>query len=183
MLNGTHAQSNPLLNGHAPFGFNGHAHPVGAPNRQGPHNLEAEQAFFGAVFNDNSALEQAPFLEAQHFYDPLHQRIFETAAALIRSGKQVSPITLKSFFEKDKPISSDMTVPQYLFRLYANVTTVVNAKEYARTIRELADRRSAIVIGEDLAARSFDEPDTPAPELIREAKGLLSDVEAASESP
>ena len=181
MLNGTHEQSNSELNGHAFIGFNGRAHPVGAPNRQGPHNLEAEQAFLGAIFNDNSVLKQVAFLEPQHFYDALHQQIFEVMTTLFRSGKQVSSITLKPFFENDKPISSDMTVTQYLVRLYANVTTIINAEDYARTIRELADRRSAIVIGEELVARSFDEPDTPAPELIREAKGLLSDVEAASD--
>lgn len=181
MLNGTHAQSNPPRNGHAPIAFNGHAHPVAVPNRPGPHNLELEEAFFGAAFNDNSVLEQVPFLEPQHFYEPLHQRIFEVMATLFRSGKDVSAITLKAFFENDRPILPNMTVPQYLVRLYANATTIINAGEYARTIRELADRRSAIVICEGLVARSFDEPDTPTPELIREAKGLLSDVEAASD--
>ena len=153
MLNGTDGQSNPPQNGHAPIGFNGHAHPVGSPNRPGPHNLEAEQAFFGAAFNDNSVLEQVPFLEPQHFYDALNQRIFEVMATLFRSGKDVSAITLKPFFENCKPISSNMTVPQYLVRLYANATTIINAEDYAHTIRELADRRSAIVIGEDLVLK------------------------------
>ena len=46
------------------------------------------------------------FLEPHHFYDPLHQQIYETAAKLIASGKQATPITLRTFFENAEPIDA-----------------------------------------------------------------------------
>ena len=37
---------------------------------------------------------------------PLHQQIYETASKLIASGKQATPITLKTFFENAEPIDA-----------------------------------------------------------------------------
>ena len=54
------------------------------PFRQAPHNLEAEQALLGAILVNNEAMDRvSAFLDPQHFYDPLHQQIYETAAKLI----------------------------------------------------------------------------------------------------
>ena len=45
--------------------------------RQVPVDIEVEQALLGAILVDNRALERAaPLLKAEHFYDPLHQRIY-----------------------------------------------------------------------------------------------------------
>ena len=72
--------------------------------RSAPHNLEAEQALLGAILINNEAHDRvSDFLEPHHFYDPLHQQIFETAAKLIASGKQATPITLRTFFENAEP--------------------------------------------------------------------------------
>ena len=98
------------------------------PFRGAPHNLEAEQALLGAILVNNEAHDRVSgFLEPHHFFDPLHQQIYETAAKLIASGKQATPITLKTFFENAEPIDADMTVPQYLGRLAANAATIINA--------------------------------------------------------
>ena len=79
------------------------------PFRAAPHNLEAEQALLGAILVNNEAHDRVSgFLEAHHFYDPLHQQIYETAAKLIASGKQATPITLKTFFEKAEPIDASI---------------------------------------------------------------------------
>ena len=56
--------------------------------RTPPHNLEAEQALLGAILVNNEAHDRvSQFLEAHHFFDPLHQQIYETAAKLIASGQ------------------------------------------------------------------------------------------------
>src|SRR5438128_8528649 len=91
------------------------------PFRQAPHNLDAEQALLGAILVNNEAHDRvSSFLEPHHFYDPLHQQIFETASKLIASGKRADPITLKTFFESAEPIDANLTVPQYLGRLAVN---------------------------------------------------------------
>jgi replicative DNA helicase len=145
------------------------------PLRAAPHNIEAEQALLGAILVNNTAHDRvSDFLEPPHFFDPLHQRIYETVARLIASGKQATPITLKTFFENLEPIDATLTVPQYLGKLAANAATIINAREYARTIYDLATRRQLILIGEDLVNTAYDSPvDFPPREQIAEAETRL----------
>src|SRR5919109_501776 len=132
--------------------------------RQAPHNIEAMDRVTG-------------FLESHHFYDPLHQQIFEVAGKLIHAGKQATPITLRTFFENAEPIDSHLTVPQYLGRLAANATTIINAADYGRTIYDLATRRALIVIGEEMVNTAYDSPvDFPPEHQIHEAEGRLYDL-------
>ena len=143
--------------------------------RQPPHNIDAEQALLGAILVNNEALDRvASFLAVEHFYDPLHGQIFETAGKLIQAGKQATPITLRTFFEHSEPIDQNLTVPQYLGRLAVNATTIINARDYGRTIYDLAVRRQLISIGEDLVNTAFDSAvDNPPEEQISEAEGKL----------
>ena len=54
----------------------------------------------------NEALDRVTdFLEAVHFYDPLHGEIYDTATKLIQAGKQATPVTLKTFFENAEAIA------------------------------------------------------------------------------
>ena len=101
--------------------------------REVPHNIEAEQALLGAILVNNEALDRvSDFLEPHHFYDPLHAEIYETVTKLIQGGKQATPVTLKTFFENSDPIASNLTVPQYLGRLAAHATTIINAHDYGQ---------------------------------------------------
>jgi replicative DNA helicase len=145
------------------------------PFRAAPHNIEAEQALLGAILVNNEGLDRVSgFLEGHDFYDPLHQEIFETCAKLIGAGKHATPITLKTFFENAEPIAADLTVPQYLGRLAANAATIINARDYGRTIRDLAVRRRLILIGEDMVNVAFDSPvDFPPAQQIEEVETQL----------
>ncbi len=145
------------------------------PFRAAPHNIDAEQALLGAILVNNEAQDRvSTFLRAEHFYDPLHASIYETAGKLIAAGKQATPVTLRTFFETAEPIDQNLTVPQYLGRLAANATTIINAVEYARTIYDLAIRRQLILIGEDLVNVAYDSPiDNPPETQIQEAETRL----------
>ena len=129
----------------------------------------------GAVLVNNEALDRvSSFLEPIHFYDPLHGQIYETLTKLIQAGKQATPVTLKTFFENSEPIDANLTVPQYLGRLAANATTIINAYQYGQTIYDLAVRRQLIVLGEDMVNVAFDSPvDQPPEKQIEEAEGRL----------
>ena len=143
--------------------------------RQAPHNIDAEQALLGAILVNNEAQDRvSSFLKPEHFFDPLHAGIYETASKLIAAGKQATPITLRTFFETAEPIDQNLTVPQYLGRLAANATTIINAVEYARTVYDLAIRRHLILIGEDMVNVAYDSPvDHPPVEQIQEAETRL----------
>ncbi len=131
---------------------------AGPQYRVAPHNLEAEQALLGAILVNNEAFYRvSDFLLPRHFFEGVHQKIFEIAGSLIRAGKVASPVTLKTFLPADTDIGG-LTLGQYLARLAAEATTVINAQDYGRTIYDLSIRRALIVIGEDLVNEAFDAP-------------------------
>jgi replicative DNA helicase len=146
--------------------------------REAPHNIDAEQALLGAILVNNEAIDRVTgFLEPLHFFDPLHAQIFEIAAKMIQAGKQATPITLKTFFDSAEPIDANLTVPQYLGRLAASATTIINAEDYGRTIYDLAVRRSLISLGEDMVNSAFDAPiDFPPKQQIEDAESRLYDL-------
>src|SRR3954466_5419513 len=145
--------------------------------RTAPHNIEAEQALLGAMLVNNEAFYRvSDFLEPAHFFEPLHQKIFELAGSLIRAGKVATPVTLKTFLPADLDVAG-LTASQYLARLAAEATTVINAEDYGRTIYDLAIRRSLIVIGEDVVNVAYDAPvDLPPREQIEDAERRLYEL-------
>ena len=105
-----------------------------ATYRTAPHNIEAEQALLGAILVNNEALYRvSDFLEPEHFFEPIHQQLYDIARSLIRTGKLASPVTLKTFVPAALDIAG-MTIAQYLARLAAEATTIINAVDYGRTV-------------------------------------------------
>src|SRR6266853_1546200 len=145
--------------------------------RSAPHNIEAEQSLLGAILVNNDAFYRvSDFLEPKHFFEPIHQTIFETAGSLIRMGKVATPVTLKTFVPAETDIGG-MTVGQYLARLAAEATTIINAQDYGRTVYELARRRDLIRIGEDMVNVAFDAPVDFAPRAqIEDAERRLYEL-------
>jgi len=126
--------------------------------RTPPHNIEAEQALLGAILVNNEAFYRvSDFLEAKHFFEPIHQRIFELAGGLVRAGKIATPVTLKTFLPADFDIAG-LSVNQYLARLAAEATTIINAEDYGRTVYDLSIRRDLITVGEDMVNVAYDAP-------------------------
>jgi replicative DNA helicase len=128
------------------------------PYRSAPHNIEAEQALLGAILVNNEALYRvSDFLEPAHFFEPIHQTIFQLCRDLVRAGKIATPVTLKTFLGATSDIGG-VTGSQYLARLAAEATTIINAEDYGRTIYDLAVRRALITVGEDMVNVAFDAP-------------------------
>jgi replicative DNA helicase len=146
--------------------------------RSAPHNIEAEQSLLGAILVNNDAFYRvSDFLEPKHFFEPIHQTIFETAGSLIRMGKVATPVTLKTFVPADIDLGAGVTVSQYLARLAAEATTIINAQDYGRTIYELAQRRDLIGIGTDMVNVAFDAPVDFAPRAqIEDAERKLYEL-------
>ena len=129
-----------------------------AATRTQPHNVELERQLLGAILMNNETFYRvSDFLEPHHFFVEAHRRIYEKTATLIRAGKVASPITLKTFFSADEQIA-DLSVTQYLLRLAADATTIINAEDHGRMIFDLAVRRSLIRVGEDMVNLAFDSP-------------------------
>jgi len=126
--------------------------------RAAPHNIEAEQALLGAILVNNEAFYRvSDFLEPKHFFEPIHQNIFQISRDLIRAGKIATPITLKTFLDANIDIGG-LNVSQYLARLAAEATTIINAEDYGHTIYDLSIRRDLIQVGEDMVNLAYDAP-------------------------
>src|SRR5471030_2508271 len=61
--------------------------------RAAPHNIEVEQALLGAILVNNEAFYRvSDFLEPQHFFEPIHQKLYQVTRDLLRAGKVASPV-------------------------------------------------------------------------------------------
>lgn len=116
-----------------------------------PANIEAEKALLGAFLNNNEHLNKvADFLLAEHFFVPIHGKIYEAIQRFIERGMIANPITLKNFLEKDEVlVKAGINSLEYLVKLSANAATIVNLLPYAKDVQDTALRRSLIGIGED----------------------------------
>ncbi|AXS40711.1 replicative DNA helicase [Breoghania sp. L-A4] len=148
--------------------------PATPATRMAPHNAEAERQLLGAILvNNETYYRVSDFLDPEHFLLPPHQEIYEMVGKLVRAGKIASPITLKTFFGSDAKIA-DLSATQYLLRLAADATAVINVEDYGRTIYDLAVRRNLIRIGEDMVNIAFDAPiDMPPSAQIDDAERRL----------
>ena len=129
--------------------------PIGGEVTVGlPHSIEAEQQLLGAILTNNDLFDRVTsILRADHFYDPVHARIFDTAAARISKNNLASPVTLKAFLEDDEGLQ-ELGGPAYLVRLAGAAISSFAVKDYATMIYDLAIRRELIGVGHDIAAKA-----------------------------
>ena len=146
----------------------------GVAYRSLPHNDEAEQALLGAMLVNNEVANRvSAFVRPEHFFQPVHGRIYEAILGLIERGQIATPVTLKTYFEGDEALT-DIGGAQYLARLAGSAVTIINAEDYGRTVHDLYLRRELIHLGEDVVNTAFDfRVDTPAREQVEEAEQHL----------
>ena len=119
-----------------------------------PHSIEAEQQLLGAILTNTDIYDRvAAIIGPQHFYDPVHARIFETAASRISKNNLASPVTLKAFFEDDEGLK-ELGGPAYLARLAGSAISAFAVRDYAQMIYDLAIRRDLIQLGRDISAKA-----------------------------
>ncbi len=173
-----------------------HAPEAPAIEATAPHNIPAEQAVLGAVLFDNETLHRvADFLRPEHFYEPVHGRVYEAASALIQRGDVADAITLTPLAQKDEALKA-LGGADYLVELMAGAASAATAADYARFVYDLALRRELIRVGGDIEADARANHDDKAIALIEQAerklfglaesgtanRGFVSFVDALSES-
>lgn len=116
------------------------------------HSIETEQQLLGAVLMNNTAFAVVEdIVRADHFFEAIHREIWEICGQLIGMGKFCSPLTIRTFMKEDVLIGT-LTLQEYLAALAADAATIVNAPDHARVIRDFADRRLIIEVGQTLQA-------------------------------
>ncbi|TNF62981.1 MAG: replicative DNA helicase [Rhodobacteraceae bacterium] len=119
-----------------------------------PHSIEAEQQLLGAILTNNDVFDRvAAIIGPEHFYDPVHSRIYEIAAARIAKNALASPVTLKAFMEDDEGLK-ELGGPAYLARLAGAAISAFAVRDYAQMIYDCAIRRELIGLGREISDRA-----------------------------
>jgi replicative DNA helicase len=145
--------------------------------RHVPYDIDVEQALLGAILVDNQQIERvSSVLKAEHFYDPLHTRLYDAMlASFERGGGVITPLTLHAMMKAD-PGLIEVGGHAYLSGLAQAAPALANVRDYARILHDLAVRRSLIHLGEDIVNTAYEAPHEKPPQAQIEAaeKALYS---------
>src|ERR1043165_587431 len=137
-----------------------------------PHNVDAEQALLGALMIDNRLAEDIQLkLRPEHFFEPLHGRIYEQILRLLDKNMIASPVTLRPLFEADEEMK-ELGGPAYLAQLTGSGAAVIGARDFAEQVYELALLRALIGVGREMVEQALDTSEDVDP------KGQIAAAEA-----
>lgn len=129
------------------------------------HDIVVEQELLGALILNNASFDVvAGKLCHKHFYEPIHQVIFQEIARRIGLGEPATPLTIRSALPLDMTILNK-TVPEYLASLAAHGTIAFNVAAYGDIVAQ-----NKIVRDNLLNARTLEDEcfgGVPAGEAIR----------------
>ena len=128
-----------------------------------PQNVEAEAALLGALMIDNRLVEDVQLkLRPDHFFEPLHGRIYESILRMTDGNRIANPVTLRPLFEADEAMK-EVGGPAYLAQLTGSGAAVIGARDFAQQIYDLALLRALIGVGRDLVEGALDTSEEVAP--------------------
>jgi len=149
-----------------------------------PQNIEAEQGLLGSLLVNNDVYDKiSQIIYSKHFFDPVHQRIYEVAAEKITRNSLASPVTLKTYFQDDVGLK-ELGGVSYLAKLAASAISIFAAVDYAKLICELALRRNLINLGREISekALSGDADETPEDQIATAESQLYNIAEKGNET-
>ena len=122
-----------------------------------PQAIELEQAVLGALLIDNESLSDAiDSLQAEYFYVPKHQKIFEAIVNLFNNTKPVDILTVSEELKRLENFDNIGGLA-YISELTNNVASSSNTEFHARIIAEKYIKRSLINISRRISTDAFDD--------------------------
>jgi len=121
-----------------------------------PSNVEAEAALLGAMMIDNRVAEDVMTkIRPEHFFEPLHGRIYAAIEMLVGDNRLATPVTLRPMFAQDAAMA-ELGGPAYLAQLTANPASLIGARAFADQIYDLAMLRALVGVGRGLVEGALD---------------------------
>ena len=121
-----------------------------------PANVEAEAALLGAMMIDNRVAEDVlQKLRPEHFFEPLHGRIYDAISTLVGDNRLATPVTLKPLFQADVAMK-ELGGPAYLAQLTGNPASLIGARAFADQVYDLAVLRALVSVGRNLVDSALD---------------------------
>lgn len=107
------------------------------------YNLDAEKSLIGAFLSNNETYHKViDILIADHFYVPLHKKVFTIIGDFVSKGLVVTPITIKSYVVQD----NDNSNYEYLLNACNNAVAAIGLESYAKEVYECYLRRNILEI-------------------------------------
>lgn len=135
---------------------------LAAPRSAGrvpPHSREAEESVLGAVLlSVDAANEVMDRLDADDFYVPAHQSIYEAMRHLYDANQAIDAVTLSEELRRAGELEKVGGV-SYLTRLVDVVPVTSNVENYAKIVEENARRRDLIRAGGTVTSIAFELDD------------------------
>ncbi|NJC33077.1 replicative DNA helicase [Sphingomonas jejuensis] len=121
-----------------------------------PANVDAEAALLGAMMIDNRLAEEVQLkLRAEHFFEPLHGRIYDAILRLVDKAMIASPVTLKPMFDGDEAMK-ELGGSGYLAQLTGSGAALIGARDFAQQIYDLALLRALVGVGREMVDQAMD---------------------------
>ena len=139
-----------------------------------PANLEAEQSVIGSVLVNNDIIDEiSSIIKSNNFFDPAHKKIYELIEDLNNKKMIANPITLKNYLEKNETLSEVGGI-DYLVKLTRFSSSIKQAIDYAKIVREMYVKRELILISEDVMLEAKDDNlENSSDKIIKKAEQSL----------
>lgn len=143
-----------------------------------PHSIEAEQQLLGSVLMSNDSWDACgDVVEAAHFYEPIHARLWALISERLAAGQQVTPVTLIAQLGADGLVDlAGMTIKEYVARLAVEAAAPRHAPNHARVVRDLWARRQIIALTRDLQSRAMGMDGADVAAMLEEADAELAAI-------
>jgi len=115
-----------------------------------PHSLEMEQAVLGCVLANKDAFAHIGTLSPEHFFEPIHARIFDAANKMFKNGSGVSAVAIMTSF-KDDETYTNINGNVYISNLLAGADTIVDLPHHCKVLQDLSNRRKVIDLALNMA--------------------------------
>ena len=139
--------------------------------------IEIEQMLLGAILLAPDTYNVVAYLEPDHFFDPLHKRLWWGIGKLVEQGRVVDPHTVAAFFESNPELNAG----DYIIRLQAATIGTAGAAAWAREVLEHWRWRQVVEVASELQAQAAEDgPSAPVATLVESALHKLDAVVAHS---
>lgn len=128
-------------------------------NQLTPYNIIAEQNILGQIFINNEKINKINnIIKKNHFYLPIHQKIYQGLYQIISQGGKVDPISFKNYLINEsffKNINIDCY--EYLLKIIEESKLITNIVSLSKSIYDSYLRRKLINISEQYIIKARDQ--------------------------
>ena len=121
-----------------------------------PHSIEAETCVLGSMVLDASCIDVVVQInQADHFYRPEHELIYQTLVDMHQATKPIDLVTVRDELVRVKRLEAVGGI-DYIADLVEGVPNAANAEYYGQIVRDKAMLRQLISAATDVVREAYD---------------------------